>query len=258
MKRVEREAIIARLVASSGRVTVLDLSKRFDVSEVTIRNDLKDLEEKGVLVRTYGGATTRTNVHNDARRPAASAHEDEKIAIAEIARERIMPGSWIFLGPGTTCLALANVLLDREVSVVTNNLPAALALATNRKARVVVTGGIVGEAPAPYLYGESFEQSMNDMVIDIAFLGVDGIDRNFGYSFVDTVESAVFTRVCKAAKHVVVITDASKFGETSFRGVRNLSVADEIITCGALSPEYIEWCSEMNLQLTVADVSATN
>lgn len=78
MKRVEREAIIARLVASSGRVTVLDLSKRFDVSEVTIRNDLKDLEEKGVLVRTYGGATTRTNVHNDARRPAASAHEDEK------------------------------------------------------------------------------------------------------------------------------------------------------------------------------------
>lgn len=258
MKRVEREAIIARLVASSGRVTVLDLSKRFDVSEVTIRNDLKDLEEKGVLVRTYGGATTRTNVHNDARRPAASAHEDEKIAIAEIARERITPGSWIFLGPGTTCLALANVLLDREVSVVTNNLPAALALATNRKARVVVTGGIVGEAPAPYLYGESFEESMNDMVIDTAFLGVDGIDRNFGYSFVDTVESAVFTRVCKAAKHVVVITDASKFGETSFRGVRNLSVADEIITCGALSPEYIEWCSEMNLQLTVADVSPTN
>lgn len=252
MKRVEREMAIARLVAGSGRVSVAELSERFGVSEVTIRSDLKRLEGQGSLVRTYGGAAAPASVKGDARRPGAGSHEAEKAAIAEVAATRIMPGDWVFLGPGTTCLALANVLLDREVSVVTNNLPASLVLARNPKAQVVVTGGSVGEAPAPYLYGEAFDATMGDMVLDVAFLGVDGIDHDFGYSFVDTVESAVFTKVTRAAKRVVVVADASKFGATSFRGVRDLAVADEIVTSGEVSDEHRAWCAEAGVPLVVA------
>lgn len=252
MKRAERERLIAERVARDGRVAVPELAARFGVSEVTIRSDLKGLEAEGLLIRTHGGAVATGAGAQDAPGADLGSHAPEKAAIARAVRDLISPGDWVFLGSGTTCVAIARALVDCEVNVVTNNLVVAMSLSSGPRAQVIIPGGTLYNAPIPFLYGDGFETPVESMSFDLAFLGVMGIDPEFGYSFTNTVESGIFSKVERASKQLVVVTDSSKFGETSFRGGRGLSMAGAIVTAGEMRDEWRAWCADAGVELVEA------
>ena len=253
MKKKEREAQILRMLQKTGSVTVFDLSRMMDVSTVTIRSDLKDLEGDGVLLRTRGGAVLSNRLQRSTTLPR-TANGGEKQAIARAARELIQADTWIFLGSGTTCLALAEELRDFPVNVMTNNLAVAGVLAPSSRGQVIMPGGTVfGSSNPPFLCGDLLHSSLGSVALSQAFLGVSGIDANFGYSLSNSVECSIFSRLRQISREVVILADASKFGKTSFMGAGPVSAADTIVTAGSVPKACLEWCSSAGVHVIRAE-----
>jgi len=241
MKKSEREDSILQLLRESGSVTVGQLSQMMGVSAVTIRSDLKNLEEEGVLLRTHGGAVSSGKLQRSST-SSQMTQDGEKQVIGRSAREMIQENSWIFLGSGTTCLALAEELRDFPVNVMTNNLAVAGVLAQSRQGQVIMPGGTVFGSSCPFLYGDLLHASLDSVTLSQAFLGVSGIDPDFGYSLSNAVECSIFARLRQISREVVILADASKFGKTSFMGAGPLSIADTIVTAGAVPEQSLDWC----------------
>jgi len=242
VKKLEREEQILQLLQAEGSVTVGQLSQLMEVSAVTIRSDLKDLEAEGVLLRTHGGAVLSEKVRRTVCRPENG--ESDKQTIGRLARGLIRENSWIFLGSGSTCLALAQELKDYPVNVMTNSLPVADLLSRSARGQVIMPGGAVFGSDYPFLYGDLLHASLDSVALSQAFLGVSGIDPDFGYSLSNAVECSIFARLRQISKEVVVLADASKFGKTSFMGAGPISVADTLVTAGALEDQWLDWCSQ--------------
>ena len=250
MKKSEREEQIIRLLREEGSVTVGQLSRLMEVSAVTIRSDLKDLETAGILLRTHGGAVLSEKIRMAMGAPSGGG---EKQAIGRAARELVRENSWIFLGSGTTCLALAKELKDVPVNVMTNNLAAAKELSASSRGQVIMPGGTVFGSDCPFLYGDLLHASLDSVALSQAFLGVSGIDPDFGYCLSNAVECSIFARLRQISKEVIVLTDASKFGKTSFMGAGPISVADTIVTAGAVEEECLDWCREAGVRVVKAE-----
>lgn len=253
MKKREREERILRLLRKTGSVTVEQLSRMMGVSAVTIRSDLKDLEGEGVLLRTHGGAVLGDKLQRNVP-SARTAEGGEKQAIGRAARELIRVDSWIFLGSGTTCLALAEELRDFPVNVMTNNLAVAEVLAPSSRGQVIMPGGTVfGSSSPPFLYGDQLHASLDSVALSQAFVGVSGIDAGFGYSLSNSVECSIFSRLRQISKEVVILAEASKFGKTSFMGVGPISTADTIVTAGSVPESCLEWCRGAGVKVIIAE-----
>lgn len=248
MKKSEREERIIQLLRSDGSVTVGELSDLMEVSAVTIRTDLKNLEAEGILFRTHGGAVLSEKVRRSASIRADSTGDDKQ-AIGRKARELVRENSWIFLGSGTTCLALARELKDVSVNVMTNSLPVASVLAQSGRGQVIMPGGTVFGSDCPFLYGDLLHASLDSVALSQAFLGVSGIDRDFGYSLSNAVECSIFTRLRQISREVVVLADAGKFGKTSFMGAGPISIADTIVTAGPVPEDARHWCESGGVKL---------
>ena len=140
----ERLNEILELARETGRVTVEDLSRRFDVSPQTIRKDLNDLCEKRLLARVHGGAVISSGVENmryEARRLIAA---DQKAAIAQAAAQLIPNNASLFINIGTTTEAVARALLQHdELMVITNNINVASEMRLYPQIEVVIAGGVV-------------------------------------------------------------------------------------------------------------------
>lgn len=254
MKKSERENSILRLLQESGSVTVGQLSQMTGVSAVTIRSDLKNLESEGVLLRTHGGAVFSGKLSRSSE-TAQAPKTGEKQAIACAARKIIQENSWIFLGSGTTCLALAEELKDFPVNVMTNNLAVAGVLSQSRQGQVIMPGGTVFGSSCPFLYGDLLHASLDSVTVSQAFLGVSGINRDFGYSLSNTVECSIFSRLRQISKEVVILADASKFGKTSFMGAGPISVANTIVTAGDVPEESLAWCKAAGVKVIKPDTA---
>lgn len=251
MKKREREKQIMNLLRREGSVTVGQLSDLMDVSAVTIRADLTSLEAEGLLLRTHGGAILNEKVPT-AVIPAADASLGCKQLIAKAARNCIRENTWIFLGSGTTCLALAEELKDFPINVMTNNLAVAQVLSQSGRGQVIMPGGAVFGGNCPFLYGDLLHASLDSVVLSQAFLGVSGVDAHFGYSVSNAVECSIFTRLRQISGELVILADASKFGKTSFMGAGPLSIADAIITDEVADENCLRWCTDAGVRLIQA------
>lgn len=252
MKKNERKEHILELLQENGRISVEALSRQLAVSTVTIRTDLKELEAAGTLYRTHGGAVCDSTV----RLPEAP--EDPvgkwKMQIAQCAARQVRSGSWIYLGSGSTCMALAQQLASHPVNIMTNSLDSAQALAHSASVQLLMPGGSVFNSSHPFLYGDLLYAALSSIVFEQAYVGVSGIDPNFGFSVSNTVECSVIKRLRQIAKELIVVADAGKFGRVSFMGAGPLSTANRIITAGPLTSEHEEWCRNAGVRLLRADM----
>ena len=186
----ERRNEIIRLVNKDGKVTVEALSKAFGVSNVTIRNDLNYLEERGMLHRTYGGALTRDFVALDtALNEKAKRHAEEKRLIGKAASEMVFDGDSIIIDSGTTTMELAKNIKDRKnLTVMTNAINIATELAGIPGITVMLTGGTLREKSFS-LVGPHAEDVLREFYFDKVFLGVDGFDIEFGLTTPNFLEA---------------------------------------------------------------------
>jgi len=244
MHSLERRNKIIELLNSTGTVLVNDLSSRFAVSEVTIRTDLRLLEEKGQLVRFHGGATVNPlliekNFNELQLEERYQCYADPKKRIALEALKFINPGDTIILDSGSTTMMIAEELAKKEnITVITNNLPAAFLLSDNSNIMLFVCGGTLRHKTRS-LHGQIAEQSLMGISADILFVGADGIDLDRGITTFNEGYS-ISEVMANAAKKVIAVLDSSKFGKSSFNVVLPISKIDTIITDDNISPDYKE------------------
>lgn len=227
---IDRRVKILDILNSQGQVAVNELSNFFNVSEVTIRNDLSHLENKGLLIKTRGGALKIQSVGIDQHlNEKAKINSRDKQAIGKKAAEIINDNDTIIIDSGTTTVEIAKHLTGKKnLTVVTNALNIASQL-INDEIRVVVLGGML-RSNSLSLVGPIAESSIKNFYCDKCFIGVDGIDSDSGIYTPIPEEANLNKLMIEISKEVIIVTDSSKFKRKSFGFIAPITKVNMIIT----------------------------
>lgn len=236
---VSRRIKIMDELNKKGQVDVKKLSKTLGVSEVTIRNDLGQLEKKHMLVRARGGAMKVSQNFVGVDYPLSDKqkkHLHEKSEIGKKAASLIEDGNTIIIDSGSTTFELAkNLEKLNDITVITSALNVATHLADAKNINVIVTGGSL-RPNSLSLVGILAEKSFRDYFCDKLFLGVDGFDINHGISTPNLEEAHLNQIMIGISKEVIVVTDSSKFHRRGFALISPVSEIDTVVTDNGISP----------------------
>ena len=240
----ERLNQILAFLQEQGRVSVAELSERFEVSAVTIRNDLATLEQQGYLLRTHGGAVPRPQPTNSRVEPPAFAlrkelHAQEKERIGRAAAELVGDGDAIALDASTTAWQVARHLKDRrELTVVTNGLFIALEFVEAPGVTVVMPGGSLRAASAS-LVGDQGADILERYHVQRGFFGGGGFTLEEGLTDTNEYEVRLKQRMVARSKEVIAIVDSSKWGQVTFASLVAVDQLDRVITDKAAPPDMV-------------------
>ncbi|GEO06473.1 DeoR family transcriptional regulator [Adhaeribacter aerolatus] len=249
---VERRVIILNKLEADGQVDVGALSEELKVSEVTIRNDLRRLEQKNMLIRARGGAIKLDRVGVDfALSDKNKKHLEEKKNIGFAAAQLVEEGDTIILDSGTTTLEIAKNLTNlTELTVITNALNVANQLAEHQNANVIVPGGFLRKNSLS-LVGATAEESFRNYFCDKLFLAVDGFSTTHGLSTPNVEEAHLNRIMIDISKKVIVVTDSSKFLKRSFAFIAPISEVDVVVTDAGIPLEDQKKLENMGIQVIV-------
>lgn len=261
MNRYERWNTLLDMLAGRGQLDIETTASELGVSPATVRRDFDELATQQLLVRTRGGAAASTVAYDLPLRYKVARHAPEKQRIASAAAGLVPAGATVGLSGGTTttevgrALALkADLDADRRppvLTVVTNALNIAHELIVRPRLRVVTTGGVA--RPQSYeLIGPIATDMLATVALDIAFLGVDGIDARHGASTHNDGEAAVNRAMAQRAGRVVVVADGSKLGARAFARICPLDEIDTLITDPGAPPDLVTALREAGLTVIVA------
>jgi DeoR/GlpR family transcriptional regulator of sugar metabolism len=214
MLAAERRRVIAETIRSRGVITVAEMALALGTTEITLRRDLRLMAKEGLVVRTHGGALLPAALgHEPSYSEKARLGAAEKAAIAALAVPMIQPGDSILLGPGTTTLALARLLVGSpELTVVTNSLLVAQALMEAPHVEVILTGGTLRRS-IHALVGPATEDSVRSLRASQAFISGNGFSAERGLSTPSPLVAAADRALAGAAQQVVVLADHTKIGQ---------------------------------------------
>lgn len=252
MNTIERHQVIIEKVNKDGQVKVHDLCDEFDVSSVTVRKDLKFLEEKGMLYRMHGGAT-QTNPYATDRHvnEKEKIHFSEKMEIGKVAAKMVTVNDSILIGSGTTVLSLAKHIKPQEnLTVITSALNVALELNQHLEIEVIQLGGILRKRSSS-VTGLTAENNLCDFSCSKFFLGVDGIDLEFGLTTANAMEARLNREMIKVSQKTIVLADSTKFGKRGFGRICGFDNIDEIITDNEISDYTRETLEEYGIRVTI-------
>lgn len=218
-------------------VTVQALVNHLDVSESTIRRDLSLLEDEGQLIRVHGGAKRHYVLDKEPSfQEKATIHQDEKLAIARYGASLVNKGETIFIDAGTTTLAMIEFIQAEPALVVTNGIEQA-ALLIDKGFETLILGGKL-KAGTKAIVGTTAFQQLKQYRFQKAFIGMNGIDVEYGLTTPDPEESAIKALMIQQANLAFVLADESKFGKVSFSKVANID--DAHIITNQLAPIFHE------------------
>ena len=252
MKKAERLLQLQELLISKNEVSVEELTKRFNVSSVTIRKDLNELESKGYIRRTYGGAVINQQgaysfFPRSIIRSEILDFSEDKRYIASIAQKLVQDSDNIFIGCGDTCAAISQSLINHKANFVTNNILVAAILSLNPHAVVRVTGGTLSGYDRHFLSGDLFARSLQNIHFKYAFLGAAGADIGNGFTTYSDFEHSICEIVKAVSDTLVFALGSSKFGKTNFMHIGDLDVADMIITDRNIPQPYLQYFKEHHI-----------
>ena len=244
-----RQAEIMALAKEHGRVLVDELAARFAVTPQTIRKDLNDLCDARALNRIHGGAvfpSGNENVKYEARRSMAA---NEKQAIGRAAADLIPDNSSLFINIGTTTEAVGDALVGhKELMVITNNINVANHLRVFPSIEVVIAGGVVRGSDGG-IVGEAAVDFIRQFKVDFAVIGVSAIDEDGALLDFDFREVKVAQAIIANARHVILVSDASKFERTAPVRIGHISQVQTFITDHCPSDSIRAICLEQDVRL---------
>lgn len=249
MQLSTRQMEIMALAREEGRVLVDELAARFSVTPQTIRKDLNDLCDERALTRIHGGAvfpSGNENVKYEARRSMAAA---EKQAIGRAAAALIPDNSSLFINIGTTTEAVGDALTEhRELMVITNNINVANRLRVFPSIEVVIAGGVVRGTDGG-IVGEAAVDFIRQFKVDFAVIGASAIDEDGALLDFDFREVKVAQAIIANARHVILVSDASKFERTAPVRIGHLSQVHTFITDHCPLPGLRTVCADNDVRL---------
>lgn len=236
----ERQDEIHFLVQEHGNLTVTELAQRFNVSEMTIRRDLKTLAALGLIQREHGRAIYPPILSMDPLLMMRLGEaENEKTRIGHLAATLVSEGDSIILDAGTTTLAVAQAL-NTKCTVITNSLPIASVLGNRDEITLLVTGGEVRGSTFA-LVGPMTRSVFNGFNADKLFLGAKGVSLERGLSTANMLESEVKEAMLKVAKKVILVAHSAKIGQICFHTFAHWDIVDTLVTdCGLPIPIWEE------------------
>jgi DeoR family transcriptional regulator of aga operon len=229
---VSRRKKILERVQETGEVLIAGLSKEFDVSEVTIRNDLDYLEQKNLLIRARGGAIhSESHVGIDQRLAEKNKlNMQEKAAIGRKAASLIRDGETIIIDSGsTTAEIVKNLGSMRQLNVITNALNIANQLMAYANINVIILGGYLRQNSMS-LVGPMAENNLRTIYVDKLFLSTDGFDTGQGIYTPNIDEAHLNVLMINIAKEVILVTDSSKFKRKSLAFICTIDKLKTVVT----------------------------
>lgn len=253
MSKSNRINEIKELLLSNNRVSVTELSEKFNVSSITLRNDLTLLENEGFLFRTHGGAVLREEcnaLQGSSSAPNMAERMEKMASLASVASDYIQNDTWIYISTGLTGLELAKKLLNRRLKIVTGGLDIALLLSGGNATTVLVPGGVVVQQPNGHmLMGDWYLRALDEMRFDQAFLSVSGVNFDTGFSVDNSTDFLHMEKIKKIARETIVVIDSSKFDHRAFMPLSDITYADTIITNRDIPDNYREFIIKNNVKL---------
>ena len=227
----ERRKKIMEILTQEGKVKVVELSKRFGISEVTIRSDLSELEAAGMLERIHGGAiSTHKAYYNMSLHDRMRTNEDEKRKIAQACASLISDGDTIMINSGTTTLYVLQELKSlKNLTVVTNSITIAQEVGHYKGIYVILLGGNLNPQ-YQFTYGDDTINQLKKYKADKLILSVDGISAEEGVTTYLHLEAEVNRQMISRVNKTIVVADYTKLGRTSFAYIDSLESIDAVIT----------------------------
>jgi DeoR/GlpR family transcriptional regulator of sugar metabolism len=252
----QRQAYILERVREDGGVRVSDLVRDLDVSDMTIRRDLERLHERGLVEKVHGGATAIAGsaLFEPGFAAKSALQEAEKEAIADAAARLVEPGTAIAISAGTTTYAIARRLVDVvRLTVVTNSPRIADVLhdAGRSDQTIILTGGV--RTPSDALVGPFAVAALRNVHVDLALLGVHGMDPDSGFTSPNLNEAETDRALVASARRLVVVADHTKWGIVGLSTIAPLDQADVLVTDSRISAEARELLASRVRKLIVAD-----
>lgn len=248
----ERRSRIMEIINSTGRVRVQDLVRRFNTTSVTIRNDLNDLQKRGLLLRSHGGAAKPdSRQYESPFQDRIQAHIEEKRRIGALAATLIQEGDTIILDSGTTTDEIAKQIKNRRLQVITNGVNVANELLGSRGVHTIILGGTLRNDSAS-IVGRSTEEMLNQLSADKLFMGGAGCDPDFGISGANLEEAAVNKAMLHIAREVILVADASKFDKRSVSRIASFTEVHIVISDTSMSPAIQEKIRSYGCKLMLA------
>jgi DeoR/GlpR family transcriptional regulator of sugar metabolism len=252
--REDRFNQILELIGMYDKVTIRDLVDHFKVTAVTIRKDLEDLEKRGDIIRTLGGALqTRSNNLELAFQIRARLHENEKRLIGKMAAGLIGTGENIIIDAGSTPLEVVHNLKGiGSLQVITPALNVALEVGAIPGVTVVMPGPGTLDNPAMSLEGHGVEESFTQFHADKYFMGVWAMDLEHGFMDPRMSRVRLKQQMMKSAHETIVLIDSSKFGRTSLFQIAPLEAVTAIVTDEGIRPEILDFLTNKGVKVYIA------
>lgn len=246
----QRRMRILNLIREDGHAKVQKLSEIFDVSEVTIRQDLEALEKEGYVQREHGGAFLK-EFDSFAKTGLLlnQTNMEAKREIAQKAVKLIEEGDSIILDSGSTATELAKLLVNfNSLTVITNALNIAYILGSNPRINLIVSGGDF-KAPTLSLTGELAANVFKSFHVKTCFLATAGISKDLQLTYPSVSDLVVKSAMIRAAENVYLIADSTKIGDTSFANLGRISLVDALICDSNLPEDVKSKLKDMNVKI---------
>lgn len=242
-----------RVLRDQGHVSVAKLSAELGVSEVTIRKDLRFLEERRLLVRTHGGAALLDKYVSDLpfeEKPVR--HTEEKQRIGQAAAAFVEDGDTIILDGGTTTLQVARNLRNKgEITVATASIHIALELLRNSGMEVLMLGGIARPTSASVV-GPYAERMLRDHTFRKLFLAGDGFDVGYGLTTTNTMEAHLNRIMIECTQQTIVVVDSSKIGRRGLSRICGVDAINTLVIDDGVSDDVVRQLEEMGIRVIIA------
>ncbi|NCP21584.1 MAG: transcriptional regulator [Flavobacteriales bacterium CG03_land_8_20_14_0_80_35_15] len=249
---IDRHKLILNKLELNGYVNVNELSLEFGVSVVTIRKDLKLLEERKLLFRSHGRAIPVdpyiTEHHVNIKE---KIHAEEKVRIAIKAASNLEPNDSIILASGTSVIEFAKHIKQIEgLTVLTASLDSAIILAEYPNIDIIQLGGMVRRNSSSVV-GPIGEKMLAEFTFTKLFLGVDGIDLDYGLTTTNAMEASLNKQMIAVAQKIIVLADSSKFGKKGFGRICGFEDVDQIITDSGIDEKTKKRLEELGVDMTI-------
>lgn len=251
-----RQERIRKMLLSHNVVSITEFCQQLDCSESTIRNDLKSLDEQGIIKRTYGGAVLNENTrYNIAMNTRYELYKEQKEAIASyIIQHYLKDEAIITLDSGTTMVAIAKKILESslKLTVITSSL--AIAEVLNRTANIdlYLTGGKLNHIKEAFI-DQSAVEFISSMSSDLCLLSCDGVDAHKGITIGDPEEVTIKKAMINNSKRSICVADGSKIGLVKLKEIFPLSKVKSLITDSNADKGQLEAMRNAGIEVQVVD-----
>ena len=236
----DRRKKILEILNQEGRVKVAELSKYFGISEVTIRNDLTELESAGLLERLHGGAiSTYKAYYKMSFYDRMRTNEEEKRKIAIEVATLISDGDTLMVNSGTTTLFAVQELKNiKDLTIVTNSISIAQEIGHYKNLHIILLGGNYNPQ-YQFSYGDDTINQLKRYKADKLILSADGVSLDGGISTYHHFEAEVNKQMISRVNKTIIVADYTKIGRTSFAYIDSLESLDFLVTNKKANPDEI-------------------